>query len=91
MKKRARILEIIHGFLLLSMLYDAIMQVAKPGNPQIIYKNIWLLPVVAVLSAACKRVKNFWQFLFVSFLTVLGVYYGCLLYTSDAADDYTRV
>ena len=76
MKKRARILEIIHGFLLLSMLYDVIMQVAKPGNPQIIYKNIWLLPVVAVLSAACKRVKNFWQFLFVSFLTVLGVYYG---------------
>jgi len=76
MKKGTRTLEIIHSFFLLSMLYDLIIQMVKPGNPQMIYKNILLLPVAAALSVACKRVKNFWQFLFISLLTVLGVYYG---------------
>lgn len=76
MKKGTRTLEIIHSFLLLSMLYDLIIQMVKPGNPQMIYKNILLLPVAAALSVACERVKNFWQFLFISLLTVLGVYYG---------------
>lgn len=73
MKKKIRVLEMLHGFLLISMVYDLIIQAAKPGSWEAVYKNILLLPVVAAVSAACRRVKHFWQFFLVSTAAIAGV------------------
>ena len=59
MKRKIRILEILHSFLLISMLYDLIIQVMEPGNPFVVYQNLLLLPAVAALSVSCTSGKIF--------------------------------
>lgn len=75
MKRKIRILEILHSFLLISMLYDLIIQVMEPGNPFVVYQNLLLLPAVAVLSVSCRRAKYFWQFFMVSAAVTAAVFF----------------
>lgn len=75
MKRKIRILEILHSFLLISMLYDLIIQVMEPGNPFVVYQNLLLLPAVAALSVSCRRAKYFWQFFLASAAVTAAVFF----------------
>lgn len=61
-------LEILHGFLLLSMLYCVFAIWLKNPAGASFVKSLIFLPVIAVFSVTTEKIRHFWQF----FLLAVG-------------------
>jgi hypothetical protein len=68
-------IEIFHGFLLLSIMYCAIMQQVTKQEMFSFYKSLLFLPVVGALSVCVKKVKHFWQYLLICVILEAAVFF----------------
>lgn len=72
-KTGIKLLEILHGAMLLSGIYCIVMQQIT-DNVWLMLRSIYFLIPSAALSFAAVHAKKFWQFLLVSFLAAAGGY-----------------
>lgn len=63
-------LEIVHGYLILSIIYCCIMQQISSKEMAVFLKSLILLPAVGVLAVSVEKVKHFWQYVVIAAITV---------------------
>lgn len=74
MRKYAmKILEILHGGMLLAAIYCIVMQQVT-DDIRMLLRGLYLLIPCAVLSVAAARVRKFWQFFLAAILVGAGGY-----------------
>lgn len=73
-KQGIRFLEILHSFLLISGIYQALALLIEVYDTTFFIHSFFLLPVVAVFSLSVWRVKHFWQFFGLVILGEAGVW-----------------
>ncbi|NCB92143.1 MAG: hypothetical protein EOM40_06170 [Clostridia bacterium] len=73
-KYTIKLLEILHGSVLLSVIYCTIMQQVTHQEAAAFYRSLYLVLVVGAFSILVKKVSHFWQFLVSVVICIAGTW-----------------